>query len=288
MDVTTDESIKKEFLKHCERRDLSEGRIRKYMVLFEELKELRIRLDKLDREAIDRYYFYLKNSKYKQWTKVTKWKMFKKVCKFVDPSLEYLLRDYVMKEPKMNPEILTMDEIRMMVLNANDFKDKLLILLLYESGAKIGELLNIRKSDIIFDDYGAIIKVCGKTGMRPIRIVACADLLRAYVKTVYDKLFDVSERAVNKMLKNVAKRCGIKKRIYPHIFRHTRATHLAKYLTEPELRLYFGWSEKSEMPGVYVHLAMRDLDHKILALNNQLRLSEKCLYTTSNFNVIHI
>jgi integrase/recombinase XerD len=69
------------------------------------------------------------------------------------------------------------------------------------------------------------------------------------------------------MLEEVAKKYGIKKKIYPHLFRHSRATHLAKYLTEQELKVFFGWSNSSKMASIYVHLSGKDIDNKILEIH---------------------
>ncbi len=53
----------------------------------------------------------------------------------------------------------------------------------------------------------------------------------------------------------IAKRAGIKKRIYPHLFRHTRATRLLAKVPESIGAKYMGWVNGSKMVGVYVHLA---------------------------------
>jgi len=63
------------------------------------------------------------------------------------------------------------------------------------------------------------------------------------------------------MLKKTAVKAGIKKHIYPHLFRHSAATRDARYLTESELRLKYGWSGDSQMAQVYVHLSDADLDN---------------------------
>jgi hypothetical protein len=68
-------------------------------------------------------------------------------------------------------------------------------------------------------------------------------------------------------VQQIAKKAGIKKRVYPHLFRHTRATHLAKHLTEQELKIYFGWTMGSDMPSTYVHLSGKDIEQKILQLS---------------------
>ena len=68
-------------------------------------------------------------------------------------------------------------------------------------------------------------------------------------------------------LKKIAKKAKIKKRIHPHLFRHSRCTYMANYLTEAQMNLYFGWIQGSDMPSVYVHLSGRDVDDAVLKAN---------------------
>ncbi|MGC9145998.1 MAG: primase-like DNA-binding domain-containing protein [Nitrososphaeria archaeon] len=83
----------------------------------------------------------------------------------------------------------------------------------------------------------------------------------------YAKLMRPMEyHRVVKMLKETARRAGVKKRIYPHLFRHSAATRDARYLTESELKLKYGWVGGSDMAEVYVHLSWADLDNKLLAV----------------------
>ena len=48
------------------------------------------------------------------------------------------------------------------------------------------------------------------------------------------------------------------------MFRHSRLTHLAKILTEQELKVFAGWVQSSKMAGTYVRLSARDTDEAIL------------------------
>ena len=50
------------------------------------------------------------------------------------------------------------------------------------------------------------------------------------------------------------------------MLRHGSATRNAKFLTDSELKLMYGWSMGSKMPAVYVHLSGRDLDDKLTSL----------------------
>ena len=67
-------------------------------------------------------------------------------------------------------------------------------------------------------------------------------------------------------MKQVAQRAGVKKRVFNHMLRHGSATRNAKFLTDSELKLMYGWSMSSKMPAVYVHLSGRDLDDKLTAI----------------------
>ena len=83
----------------------------------------------------------------------------------------------------------------------------------------------------------------------------------------YDKI-GITYQGIRQNLRRIAEKAGVKKNITPHLFRHSRATHLATHLTEAEMNVYFGWVQGSDMPATYVHLSGRDVDDKILQLHN--------------------
>ena len=67
---------------------------------------------------------------------------------------------------KLPEELLTRTEIKKMVEASDHPRDKAMISLLYEGGLRIGELASLKIKNVVFDDYGAVIKVKGKTGER--------------------------------------------------------------------------------------------------------------------------
>lgn len=73
-------------------------------------------------------------------------------------------------------------------------------------------------------------------------------------------------RFINKMLRNAAKKAGIKKPVNPHHFRHSRATYTAQFLTEAQMKEYFGWVQNSSMAVRYVHLSGKQVDNAILKM----------------------
>ena len=75
---------------------------------------------------------------------------------------------------------MNLDEIKKLANATKNLRDRCFILLLYETGCRIGELIGdnkypgIRVGDIKFDKYGAIVDVDGKTGQRNLRVISAA------------------------------------------------------------------------------------------------------------------
>jgi len=67
-------------------------------------------------------------------------------------------------------------------------------------------------------------------------------------------------------LRETVKRTGIKKRVWIHGFRHSRATHLSEHLTEQQMKKYLGWTAGSDMPAIYCHLSGKDMDKAVKAM----------------------
>lgn len=185
---------------------------------------------------------------------------------------------------KLPEEILTEEEVIHISQTATNTRDKALILVLYETGCRIGELLSLRVKNVAFDEYGAVLRVTGKTGDRRVRIISSAPVLTAWLEH-YNAKDDpeaflwppqsnyhnnphtpMLHASVFKTIKVLARKAGIKKRVHPHLFRHSRATALANKLTEAQMKEFFGWTQASEMASVYVHLSGRDVDNALLAL----------------------
>lgn len=188
-------------------------------------------------------------------------------------------------------EVLTEDEIKKMAECAFNLRDRALILVLYESGCRIGEILSLRVRNVQFDDHGAVLLVSGKTGDRRVRVIASAPKLSSWIEnhplgedinaplwvsfSTRNKHQNLSYAATKLMLKKVGKKAGVKKRIYPHLFRYPRATFLANFLTEAQLKLFFGWVQDSRMASTYVHLSGRDVDNALLRLQGISRETSK-------------
>jgi integrase/ribosomal protein L40E len=187
---------------------------------------------------------------------------------------------------KLPEELLTEEDIKKLVNVANNIRDKALIAVCYESACRVSELLGIRLKHVNFDEYGAILIVNGKTGMRRIRLINSVPILKTWLNEHPFKddpeaplWVDISKRTFGKplfrdgfyaRLKVLAKKAGLKKNVFPHLFRHSKMTEYAKDFTESELKVIAGWTRTSQMPAVYVSLSGGDIDKKILQKNGLL------------------
>jgi integrase/recombinase XerD len=174
--------------------------------------------------------------------------------------------------------ILSPEEVGKLIASCESLRNRALVHVLYESGCRAGEVLRLRVGDVEFDHLGGVVVVKGKTGMRRVRLIESVPDLQRWL-TVHPQRtnpeaplflsksggFMTNER-LDDMLKQAARKAGINKRVYAHLLRHSRATHLAKVLTEDQLRVYFGWSKTSHVPARYVHLSGRDVDDALARL----------------------
>ena len=187
---------------------------------------------------------------------------------------------------KLLPEdILSEDEIIKMLNATASIRNKAIIALLFDSGMRMGELMQMKIKDVDLVNQPAHVVVDGKTGMRKIPIMFSVPYLAQLLNSKTDKkpnsylwmaegswaAHDIRSdySGIRSMLKNTGKKAGITKRIYPHLFRHSRASYYANRLTEQQLKAFFGWSGDSRMASTYVHLSGRDIDNAILQANGQ-------------------
>ncbi|MBN1763384.1 MAG: tyrosine-type recombinase/integrase [Methanomicrobia archaeon] len=182
------------------------------------------------------------------------------------------------KPRKLPDEILNEGEISRLIDSARSLRDKAFVACLYEGGFRISEIGGLRMKDVDFDRYGAIAMVEGKTGMRRVRLIWSTPYLSQWLEAHpqrEDRLAPVWIKkdgkalgypALREQLREIAKRAGIKKKVNPHNFRHSRSTHLASRLTESQMEEYLGWVQGSRMPSIYVHMSGRDLDGDLLKM----------------------
>ena len=150
-----------------------------------------------------------------------------------------------------------------------------MVSMLYAIGMRVGELINLKVSDLNFEEKTGYVKQ-GKgrkdrafnipeSMMQEIRGQAenqKADNQEFLFTGSQGKLTD---RNIQKIVRKAAIRAGINKSVHPHLFRHSSATYYANKLNRQELCMRYGWKFSSDMPDIYISRAgmeNKELDEK--------------------------
>lgn len=142
------------------------------------------------------------------------------------------MRENILKKQKRNYreiKYLTREEWQKLKGSIDDFRDKVLIELLYDTGMRVGELSKLKIEDIDFES--AFIRIAGQnTKTRIGRTVYIPEEtlnnVKAYLKLIKKKsgsLFHLSVRRIEQLLKKYSKKAGVKAR--PHTLRHSHIVH---------------------------------------------------------------
>ena len=147
----------------------------------------------------------------------------KKIPKFIN----YENIEEIFKMPDINTEI--------------GQRERVILEILYSSGVRVSELVNIKLKDIDFDEKTIVITGKGNKERMVSFGEYAYDALNLYIKDGREKLLgdiksdylivgmnkeSLTTRRVEQIIDDIIKHTSIKLNITPHVFRHTFATHL--------------------------------------------------------------
>jgi len=194
----------------------------------------------------------------------------------------------LLQSPQMGmklPEYLTIDEIELLIAqidlsSSQGERNKAIIETLYGCGLRVSELINMRVSDLRLKE--GIISVTGKGdkqrlvplgSMAERQITTYLKQIRVHVspkKGSEDILFlnirgsMLSRQMVFLVVKELVQKAGIKKRVSPHTFRHSYATHLVQNGANLRAVQELLGHASITTTEIYTHLNIRDLRKAIL------------------------
>jgi len=135
---------------------------------------------------------------------------------------------------KKLPEVLSLREVHDMIETTKNQKHKLIIVILYSTGMRRGELIQTKLADIDRENMRIMVRSGKGKKDRYVqlakRTLDCLDkYLELYKPQEY--LFEgehvqYSTASIAKIVQTAGKRAGIEKHVTPHMLRHSYATHL--------------------------------------------------------------
>ena len=179
-----------------------------------------------------------------------------------------------LKTPKKLPKVLSEDDInKLLDIELNDafsYRNKAMLELMYSSGLRVSELLNLEVNNIDFNMN--LVRVFGKGSKE--RIVPIDDIATKYLSeyiSIYrntllknkesDLLFlnsrgdKLTRQGFFKILKTIAREKGIKKELSPHTLRHSFATHLLNHGADLRSIQTMLGHENIETTQIYTHVS---------------------------------
>jgi len=257
-------------IKHREKKKIGDSRCKRYMFDLRKLSNwIGKPFDKVTQKDMEKFITDLENdklkkqdkNKYSERTKVDMKKTLKKFYKWLRgnndryPEIVSWIDTYVEA-----PEIpaLTREEVERMVAQTASIRDKAIIMLLFDSGARIEEFLNVRLKNLIKkEDYYMIRIEHSKTKPRTISLPMCTRIIEEWLAVHPDRnnpeaqLVPIHYDNLRMILNRIGRRV-LNKNVNPHLFRHSSVTYYCNKLTQFQLCYRYGWSMASKQPARYI------------------------------------
>lgn len=169
------------------------------------------------------------------------------------------------KIPDSLPIVLTKDEIRSLIKAAPTKKSTLIIKVLYSSGLRLSECVNLKVNDLELDNGHGWVRG-GKGGKD--RMFKLSDFIVRDIRThlkhhsgvyLFSKDKPLTSRNVQKILRRAAVKANITKPVTPHKLRHSFATHLLEAGTDIRIIQKLLGHSRLETTQIYTEVSQEQL-----------------------------
>ena len=181
----------------------------------------------------------------------------------------------IKKKEKQLPKVISKEKIKQMIDLTENLKHKLLIKILYSSGLRLQELIDLKRKNIDFE-RGIINVKKGKGNKDRITLISDElklDLLKYYSNNTFKTEYVFEGRSgkyTKKSVQKVLKLAGMKirMRVTPHMLRHSFATHLLEQgIDIRHIQKLLGHSDL-KTTEIYTHVSTKDLSNIKSPLDN--------------------
>lgn len=162
-----------------------------------------------------------------------------------------------MKVEKRMREALTPEELELLRDSCQTLRERAIVEFFYSTGCRLDEAIKVNKQDINWQDLS--LRVIGKGNKE--RIVYISEKAKVHIRKYLmsrldneDALFvterqpfkRLGRRSIQRIFEELGKRAGIKRKVHPHLIRHTTATDMLRNgATLAEVQQYLGHEDPS-------------------------------------------
>jgi site-specific recombinase XerD len=182
--------------------------------------------------------------------------------------------EYPRPEKKL-PIVLSSDEIQSMFNVCQNLKHRVILALLYGTGMRVGELINLQWSHI--DRKRMVIHIIAGKGAKDRQVQlsqSLIELLEKYFKEYKCKPYVLSgqfsekysEKSVNEVLKQLSNKAGIKKHVHAHLMRHSAFTNLLEFGVDISIIQKIAGHSSSKTTEIYTHVSTQHLNKIVLPI----------------------
>lgn len=273
--------LRKRMLEELQRRNYSSETTRAYLFAVKDFAGyFGKRPDKLGQEHLRQYQLHLLNDR-----KLAAKTIVGRISALRFFFVKVLRRPYreidlvYPKRPERLPVILSEEEVARLIESAITSYHRVILMTLYGTGLRREELCRLKVTDI--DSQRMVVHVRQGKGNKDRDVTLSPrllEVLRAYWKWRKPKTYlfpslyrkrpeqPIDSKTVWHAVREAARRAGIKKKVSPHLLRHSWATHLLERGTDLKtIQVLLGHVDL-EATTIYLHLSQRHMQ----ALNNPI------------------
>jgi len=222
---------------------------------------------------IDGFLAYLRKKGYKPGSIYTAAVAVKRFLEYVGLTENLKGFEYP-RRPKDLPKYLEREDIKALIKAAEEEKDKerrkrdkLIVLLLYTTGMRVSELVNIKVGDVDLERLSIRIRGKGAKEREVFFSKVLLPLLEEFVggRKPSEPLFKgrngkpIHYVTIERILRRLARRAGIERKVTPHVLRHSFATHsLMRGMDVREIQELLGHASL-KTTQVYTHVSRKRL-----------------------------
>lgn len=182
------------------------------------------------------------------------------------------------KSEKKLPIVLSVDEVQKMFAVCENLKHKVILSLLYSVGLRVSELINLKWNHI--DRSRMVINIIQAKGKKDRQVMLTPQLIpllekywneyksKVYVLNGWKNELQYTAKSVGEVVKQLAAKAGLNKRVYTHLLRHCSFTHMVESGVDINLIQRLAGHSNVKTTAIYTHISHNLISKIQSPLNN--------------------